>query len=187
MAQEISLTREEPIQALGEFSSALTETLARAGLGADKAWAARAAVLAECVQCGMSISGEELFALSQPEPQTETNAKVRRLRLGDCARPGCESYHYRLTFQTCAAVDWATLVPQIDRIKGELQLNQTRASAAIKRKALWAMARRVAIALALVIVLFLIRQWYFGGRIPLLREPEQFRVDPFPADYQPPQ
>jgi len=33
-----------------------------------------------------------------------------------------------------------------------------------------------------VIVALMLRQCYLGGRIPLLREPETFRVDPAPKD-----
>jgi hypothetical protein len=36
--------------------------------------------------------------------------------------------------------------------------------------------RRAGIALAALVVVLLVRQWHAGGRIPLIREPEHFRV-----------
>ena len=33
-------------------------------------------------------------------------------------------------------------------------------------------------------LLLIIRQWYLGGRIPILREPEKFRVTPSPAEHE---
>jgi hypothetical protein len=41
------------------------------------------------------------------------------------------------------------------------------------------------ILLAAVVMLLLLRQCYFGGRIPFLREPETFRVDPAPGGKEP--
>jgi len=36
-------------------------------------------------------------------------------------------------------------------------------------------------------VLYMIRQWYTGGTIPILREPEKFRTDPASLQPRPPQ
>jgi hypothetical protein len=41
---------------------------------------------------------------------------------------------------------------------------------------------RAWIVVCIVMVLLLLRQCYLGGRIPLLREPEHFRVDPDPRE-----
>ena len=36
---------------------------------------------------------------------------------------------------------------------------------------------RVVIGVAILAMLWLLRQWYRGGTIPLIREPENFQVD----------
>jgi hypothetical protein len=41
------------------------------------------------------------------------------------------------------------------------------------------------ITLAALVVVLVMRQWYVGGRIPLLREPEHFKVDVAPEEQAP--
>ena len=48
--------------------------------------------------------------------------------------------------------------------------------------ALMARFRLIWLVVCIVAVLLLLRQCYLGGRIPLLREPEHFRVDPDPRE-----
>ena len=74
------------------------------------------------------------------------------------------------------------LLSKVQRIQAE----QAAASAAGRRAARLGVARRVGLALVIVVLLLLFRQWYFGGRIPLIREPEKFRVDPAPPGWETP-
>jgi len=190
MSQETAIVRQEEIRKLEGFCRALAEALRRGGLGPENALAAwRAGVAAECTRCGISVSGDELFALSQPPAAEHASAKIGRLRLGDCARSGCESYHYQLTFKVDGELDWAGLLLQAAAIKQEQE--HPAGSSAVQRpvgsslaRLLWTSrrARRLWTALAAVLLLLLIRQWYLGGRIPLIREPEHFRVDPAPGE-----
>jgi hypothetical protein len=46
---------------------------------------------------------------------------------------------------------------------------------------------RLFVALAVASLLLLIRQWYRGGTIPLIREPENFQVDHLPPGRQIPE
>lgn len=41
----------------------------------------------------------------------------------------------------------------------------------------WKLAGRVSLGVAVILILLAIRQLYFGGTIPFIREPEKFRVD----------
>ena len=190
MSQDTAIVRQQEIPKLQPLCRALAEALRRSGLGPENAQAAwRAGVAAQCTRCGISVSGEELFALSQPPSADHASAKIGRLRLGDCARNGCESYHYQLTFKTHNQVDWADLLLRGEAIQQEQE--HPAGSGAAQRQAgpflarqPWTIlkARRLWIAVAAVLLLLLIRQWYLGGRIPLIREPEHFRVDPAPQE-----
>lgn len=190
MSQETAIVRQEELRKLQAFCRALAEALRRGGLGPENVVAAwRAGVAAECPRCGISVSGDELFALSQPPAAEHGSAKIGRLRLGDCARSGCDSYHYQFTFKVHGQLDWSALVLQAEAIQQEQ--DHPAGSDAPQRlvgsslaSLLWASrrARRLWVALAAVLLLLLIRQWYLGGRIPLIREPEHFRVDPAPPD-----
>src|SRR4051794_32043454 len=83
---------QEHLKNLAPFCQAFGQALAGAGLGPEESVAAiRNGVAAECIQCGIRLSGEELWALMQPPAEKDPNPKVERLRLGDCARKGCDS------------------------------------------------------------------------------------------------
>jgi hypothetical protein len=190
MSQETAIVRQEEIRKLEPFCRALAEALRGGGLGPEHVVAAwRAGVAAECTRCGISVSGDELFALSQPPAEEHASAKIGRLRLGDCARSGCESYHYQLTFKVHGELDWGDLLLQAEVLQQE-QGHPTGGNAVQRpvdsslARLLWTSrrARRLWTALAAVLLLLLIRQWYLGGRIPLIREPEHFRVDPAPGE-----
>jgi len=171
------LVQEEQIQQLETFCRRLVEALSRAGLDPEKSFeVSHASLTAECVKCGFRVSGEVCFALSRAADGEGLVGTLRRLHLGDCARPGCESYSYRLSFQRHPDVDWIAILRQVEHIKEE----QAGKSAAVRRAASLGVIRRVGLALVIVALLLLFRQWYFGGRIPLIREPERFRVDPAP-------
>lgn len=175
--------REVHLLQLEAFCQRLMEALGRAGLGREKSFEVlHASLTAECVKCGFRVSGEEIFALSKTEDTEGLIGPVRRLHLGDCARSGCESYFYRLSFQRHPEAAWVALLAQVERIQEE----QAATSAAGRRVARLGVARRVGLALVIVVLLLLFRQWYFGGRIPLIREPEKFRVDPAPPGWEAP-
>ncbi|MGO8674820.1 MAG: hypothetical protein ACLQVX_02985 [Limisphaerales bacterium] len=185
MDDDSAIIREQHLQKLALFCQALGEALGREGGESDQAlevW--RAALTAQCTRCGISISGEELFALSQP-PGDNPSPKIRRLRLGDCARPGCESYFYRLAFRAHPPLGWPGLLARADAIEAELEgrTSGRPLGAALAKSLLHSgLTRRAVMALAVLLLLLLLRCWYSGGSIPLLREPEQFRVAPAPAE-----
>jgi len=175
--------REEHLLQLAPFCRSLVEALRLAGVRPDKSLEVlRASLTGECVKCGYRVSGEECFALSQAADTEAMSGTVRRLHLGDCARAGCESYFYRLSFQRHPDADWVVILSQVQRIQAE----QAAASAAGRRAARLGVARRVGLALVIVVLLLLFRQWYFGGRIPLIREPEKFHVDPASPGWETP-
>ena len=189
-SRDTAIIRQAEIRKLAPLCRALVETLKRRGLRPESALAAwRAEVAAICPRCGISVSGAELFALAHPPAAETSSAKIGRLRLGDCARSGCDSYHYQLTFTMYGDCDWMNILSQAESILHD-QEHQAGSNAtqpwviSYLVRLLWRLRppRRSWIALAAVLLLMLARQWYLGGRIPLLREPEHFRVDPAPQE-----
>src|SRR5688500_14065864 len=52
---------------------------------------------AECIQCGIKLTGEELRQLSSLDPEHPVDdPKLDRLRLRYCARNTCQSRFYRV-------------------------------------------------------------------------------------------
>lgn len=180
------LVREEPIRRLERVVFALVETAKRSGEGTDsRLGAMRTALSGGCVECGQQVSGEELLALADLSVGKEAGARVLRLRHGRCARDGCQSDRYRLTLLTHRDLSWEKLLAQGDAVK-EAQVEETadagnrEAEPAARHRVSRATIVRASILVAIGLLLLLIRQCYLGGRIPLIREPEQFRVDPAP-------
>jgi len=184
MSPDPILVRQQPIQSLGRFSLALAEALNQSTSAPDKF---RGAVLTafsgECIQCGIRVSGEELLTLCEPAEADETNPRVARLKQGYCARNGCNSYYYRLIFTGHPDIDWTRVLSQTEPQEAEHVKQADAECAAVeaaKRAVRRRMAGRVLVGVAVVALLLLIRQWFVGGTIPLVREPENFQVDPVP-------
>jgi len=176
--QEASLSREIGISAVLEFATVLAETIREMDdTGGKKSAAVRNAFFAECVKCGSRVTGEELLAAEDAPESEDAGANLKQLRLGHCVHQGCTATHYRLTFHRSIGLDWRAIFERMEK------------TAAAKRNAPrtqsnfinWLTARwRVAVGVGLLLFILLIRQWYLGGRIPLIHEPEKFRVDPLP-------
>lgn len=184
MTPEQFSVREEQIQALAEFSHTVNEACRSGGPdGGKTVEAVRTALSAECPRCGIHVSGDEILAIAESADAPEQNPKVKRMRLGYCAREGCESFVYRLRFHSQPGVNWRAIFAQMEVVvqnQAELSASAATARQVVVRRARWRTLGRVGIALAVVLLLMIIRQWYVGGRIPLIREPEKFRVDPLP-------
>ncbi len=183
MAEEAAIVREVNLLRLASFCQALAQALSRAGMAADQASAVwGAALTAQCARCGTVLEGQALFALAQPPGENPT-PELRRLRLGDCLQPGCESYFYRLTFRPYPPLAWPGVLAEAEAIQtGGERPNPGRATTAELAKGLLRLGvtRRAAIAVGMLLVLLFAWHWHSGGRIPWLREPEQFRVAPDP-------
>ncbi len=180
MSQQASVIRQEHLLKLESFCRSLREGLGRAGLTAEKSIEVmRSAVAGECVQCGIHLSGEELVLLSQPPLKTEESAKIQRLRLGDCARKGCDSFYYRMIFGRHMELDWTTFLNGLEQPEAKPAVVATEAAREISKPRRSPILKyRFLIGVAIVLFIFIARQWYLGGRIPFIREPEKFRVDP---------
>jgi len=188
MTTENISVREEKLEALADFVADLAEACRRCDSTDLKVFdKVSEALSAECPRCGIRVSGAELLAISTSAEDPSVHPKVKRMRLGYCARDGCESLMYRLQFGHVPNLDWNAVLSQMEAAKNHrvtLAAAEAAAKRADKRKFAWRPLVRVAIALGIMLFLLIIRQWYVGGRIPILREPENFRVDPAPSEHQ---
>ncbi len=180
------IVRQEHLQKLEPLCRGLGEALCQGGLDQPRtAEAFRVAVSAECVTCGIRVSGQELFALSRPPSPELSGIKTGRLRRGYCAREGCDSFYYRLSFQPYCQIDWAKILSGVASSPSEKCALQSSRGA---RKAIaWPrihlqVPRAAWLVVGGIVALWLLHQWYIGGRIPLVREPEKFHVDPAPLE-----
>jgi hypothetical protein len=90
-----------------------------------------------------------------------------------------------VTFRTRPPLDWPELLSQVDARQRQ-QVNPC--SHAGLPKVAWrelvssCVLLRAAAVCAVIVLLVLARQWYQGGRIPWIHEPEHFRVDTAPEE-----
>jgi hypothetical protein len=177
------LVREEPVRRLEKIVFALRQATGQCGLPPDKAREAlRLTLTAECVDCGMRVTGDELLALSQ-WPTGRESIRIERLRAGYCARETCEFDRYRLRLRKHPELSWTKLLAtsQTEEPRAAVEVEPAARSEKSKPPFLQRAAVRVGIVIAIMLLLFALRQLYFGGRIPLIREPEKFKVAPAPT------
>lgn len=168
-------TTQMSVKELAEFSRSLAQTIS-ARPDADRIRAAVDLALgAECVQCGIRLSGSELLKF---EGETSNDPRVERLRVGYCARNGCESHFYRVTCAPHPELNWPGLLKPADELTAEEKaaaeaLRNVWASKKIRNKSFL----RLVTVIAALLLVFIIRQLYIGGSIPFIREAEDFQVD----------
>ena len=185
-AQPADLLQRVDLPSLVSFVGRLRERLHNA-VGAEELVTAALsrAVQIACPQCGLELSTEDLDALAAEESgETTANAKVQRLRQGYCGRNGCNAFIYQFTFHPYPGVDWPVILGEARTVAAAAG---TETAAAVAPAALPPDRRRqrlvrMVIGVGIVLVLFLVRQWYYsGGRIPFIREPRQFQAAPPPS------
>jgi hypothetical protein len=172
------IVRQEYLYHIAEFCARLNQALCAQGLTPEKSIEIfQTCIFSECLNCSIRVSGDELFALSQPPSAERASAKIGRLRLGDCARQGCTGCYYRFYFTEFPNLDWQLALAQVDA-PAQSEAKQSRMK---RSQAFWIFHFRTFVrfcfATVILSLLFLARQLYQGGRIPLVREPEHFRVD----------
>jgi hypothetical protein len=133
--------------------------------------------------CNIEVSGAELLALSQPPSAEHSTAKIGRLRLGDCARKGCDSLFYSISFAPVDGLDWPAVLESTADIQehpGERRRRRATLISDVLQLARRHLVPRAAIALVFILAIVMLRQWYIGGRIFLIREPQKFYFAPGP-------
>jgi hypothetical protein len=181
-APEIFLVREESIQRLERIIFALSEVVKKLDPEQQRSVPAlRSAITCRCVRCGVSVGGEELLELPELPAKSESG-RIKRLRQGQCAREDCKSTDYELILHKHPDLDWQNLLspPETEEEKrAKREMAEAEELKMAKRSARWRSAR-LALLVLIAILLWVWRQYYIGGTIPFLREPEKFRVDTGP-------
>jgi hypothetical protein len=176
---------DQPIQRLERIVSAICQAARLQGLEKEKAGnALREALSGECLCCGIRVTGEELLELVEVPPIKEIRGRIARLQKGLCANAHCEYTSYRLILGYHPDLEWAKLLALTEAPK-ESDSFLPAAESAVAPVVSVPLHRRTAFrmgaAIAAGVLLILLRQWYLGGGIPLIMEPEHFQVDPLPA------
>jgi len=134
---------------------------------------------AECAECGIQITGDEIVHVAVAEESTELpHPKLKRLRLGYCAREGCDSYYYRIHLEDHPGVDWTTVTEKAHQWN---LAAKAAASEEEKRRVCQKrnqQTKRVVAGLFIVIALLLISFATRHGRLPFTKKPHKYEIDP---------
>ncbi len=178
---ESPLVRQVDLRTLAPFARTLVGAL-RTHSSSNLARLLQGNIHGHCPQCQFRLLAEDVLALAAPEaPDPAVSPKLHRLAQGFCGRQGCEALYYQLSFESVEGLDWNHVLAEIESSGGPptaetAQVEQelaARKAAARKRTRL-----RVALGIALVLVLLGVRHVMTGGTIPFIREARRFTADP---------
>jgi predicted nucleic acid-binding Zn ribbon protein len=169
------------------FYTGLVRALGENGIGGNKLNEIFTAYQwAECVQCGIKITGEEMDQILVADEETKLpHPKLQRLRLGYCAREGCESYDYCIHFEDYPGLDWSAVA---EKAVNEVTASKVVAELERKQKIMRKRQRRMkqaALALFTVLVLLLLRTVIQHDHQPFGRKPHKYEIDPGSVSHLP--
>jgi len=141
---------------------------------------------ADCVQCGIRLNGNELFHLATTSfSSAETSPRLQRILQAYCSRKDCPSYYYQLDWVARGNLNWPKVreaIKSLDVAEKQDTEDETEREADVdraERRAAWGKTGlRLLAAVVAVLFLWAARQYYIGGTVPWLRQPESFTVDP---------
>jgi hypothetical protein len=178
--QQYRFTHQVPLVQLETFCRSVQNALCTTHGDAELLQIWELYVSAECPGCGIRICGKELRALALAPCAELASEKTGRMRLGYCARCGCEAWHYSVQFCSHEGIDWPQLLEKAEKPGEDAGTsNRVRHRPWFTRlgSPAFGYTARGAATLGLLLVLWLARELYLGGRIPFLREPEKFKIE----------
>lgn len=177
MSSPAPLPRQVSLSQFSAFARNLAQALSAAGIAPrDTAATCATHLSAKCVICDARVDGRELAALIQGEELPATSP-LKRLPQGYCVNEGCKSSYYEFTCLPHPAVDWSKVGVAETMPPPEPPADTNWQAAALRagwRRVADAFTWRFAAGLALLLALWIWRQWWTGGSIPFLREAKTY-------------
>jgi hypothetical protein len=141
-------------------------------------------VKATCQGCGRTLKGLDWLRMSAVQTPTDVGEEsLNRLLRGYCGNTSCDASIYRVTFKPHSSIAWPDAVPLNVPSSGGATLDSAVAERLLLNRAeKWRQRRRALVRLGVLLfglaLVLLLQRWRTGGRIPVLREPRQFRAPP---------
>jgi hypothetical protein len=171
------LLRQVSLSQFPAWARNLAQALSAAGIAPrDMAATCATHLSAKCVVCDARVDGRELAALVLGE-DLPAASPLKRLPQGYCVNEACKSSYYDFTCLPHPTLDWSRI-----EVSETLPLPAPPADTnwwAVALRAGWrrvadACTWRFAAGLAVLLVLWVWRQWWTGGSIPFFREEKTF-------------
>lgn len=147
-----------------------------------------AALRASCGGCNIQLTSHEVEQVALVENPTQlTHAKLKRLRLGYCAREGCEATDYRIQLEPYPGVDWDI----IGAMANDLMLAQKAATEAEARHRTRRLqnqrTKRTLVGMMIVVFAVLLFFFWRQGRPSFAKKPQKYKLDPASVSSSPEQ
>jgi hypothetical protein len=139
----------------------------------------------QCDRCGIHVTSNELTSVAVADNEAKLpHPKLERLRLGYCAREGCESDYYTIQFEDYPGVDWGIVAAKTSEwlAATDVAAKEQARRTAIRRRNRTIM--RVALGLVIVCSLLLLRFVVQHGHLPFAKKPSKYQVDPASTSYR---
>jgi hypothetical protein len=132
-----------------------------------------------CVRCDIHLTTDEIEQVSLVNDTTQlSHPKLKRLRLGYCAREGCESDDYQIQLEACPGVDWETIAAKANELVSTQKVAEEEAVRRQARHNQIQRTKRAVLAVLTVAVCFLLLFVWRNGRLPFVKKPHKYQIDP---------
>ena len=134
---------------------------------------------ARCGKCAIQISSNEIEQVSLAEDTAQLeHPKLKRLRAGNCARDGCESADYEIHLAACPNVDWEIIAAKTADLMSTEQASAKEEERRRIKQARTQRTKRAALGLVIVVACFLLLFVLRHGRLPFVKKPHKYEIDP---------
>ncbi len=132
-----------------------------------------------CESCDIPVTCRELEKVALAKDSLELpEPKLKRVKVGCCAREGCNASAYQLRLLSPSNFDWERIIAEAFKLT-----QQQKANAATQRQQQSNLQRRRRFlsnlkALVILVVLLVGAFWWRFGRLPFAKKTPKYRVDP---------
>lgn len=183
----VVMERQVDVRSVSRLAADVARALGEMGVGGTRITECIGdSMEAECLGCGMQVSGAELIAAGlSTEGATETSDKLKRLRLGYCARRTCRADFYRVCFRPAGQIDWEAVWRRIEPAVADAAAVRIRVPSRKERAiqfAGWLRPRLVRpLPIGLLVAVACIALAKSGCRVPLVSPKPRVFIVPGPA------
>ena len=168
------------VSALPRFYANLAQALAQAGInGSQLDEICSACLKVSCTRCDIHLTHAEIEQVSLAEDASQlSHPKLKRLRLGYCARDGCESDDYQIQLAASPNVDWDAIVTKANDLLSVQQAAEKETVRSQKAEQRKHQAKRNVLALLILAVAILLMFVWRNGRLPFVKKTPKYQIDP---------
>ena len=169
-----------PVQNLVRFYIGLIQALNETGVNGGQLNEIVSTFLhVECVACRIRVSGDELEKVAVVDASIPlSHPKLQRLRLGYCAREGCESGFYSVCFANHPDLDWRLIAEKGASLAHANEAAERAEQSRQASRKRWRQRGRLAIGIAVIIFLILLQFVVQHRRLPFTKKSHKYQIDP---------